>query len=141
MNKDKPIIRFRTENDIRTDLYPILNIIEQAECKNIDPKILQEYKDQRNSLLAEFRKLKELESNKPYRFKQNPEEQFIHDMFIFENSGMDLSLLVFEQNSGGMTPSKYLSIDETKIVLSTIQWLGSHVGNSFLNKIGYTKNK
>ena len=37
----------------------------------------------------------------------------------------------------GFTPNNYLSYREEQVVFSLIQWLGTHVGQSFLRECGY----
>ena len=83
-----------------------------------------------------------MEGNKVYRHNQNPEEKRLHDDFIEEHCHDDMmSLIVFEPKDGGMSPSEYLTEREEKIVISTIQWLGSPVGQNWLNRMGYSKEK
>jgi len=81
-----------------------------------------------------------MEGNKTYRHKDNPEEKRFHDNFIKDicHDNM-MSAIVFEPKDGGLSPSRYLTEDEEKIVISTIQWLGSPVGQSFLREMGYVK--
>lgn len=83
---------------------------------------------------------------KTYRLDSNPEEVVFHKTFRTEHleakHSCKLDLLIFpsEDQSGG-TPSEYLTDREKEVMLSTIQWLGSPIGQSFLNKCGYTKTK
>lgn len=79
---------------------------------------------------------------KTYRHKDNPKEKELHDYFIKEHienkHTCDPSLLVFPVNNGtGFEPCDHLSEREKRIVISTIQWLGSPVGQSFLNECGF----
>lgn len=76
-----------------------------------------------------------MKSNKEYRFKDNPKEKEFHDKFIemFENKDMTLSAIVFGYKNGQSIPNRYLTEDEKNICLNIIQWLGSPVGQSFLD--------
>ncbi len=81
---------------------------------------------------------------KTHRLESNPEEQIFHNNFRTEhleaNHGGDINLLVFPPADGsGSTPSEYLTDREKDVMVSTIQWLGSPVGQAFLNKCGYAK--
>lgn len=80
-----------------------------------------------------------MEGNKVYRHKQNPEEKRFHDEFIREHGDRDMSAIVLEQNKTGTAPSRYLTPEEEKIVISAMQWLGSPVGQCFLRDMGYEK--
>jgi hypothetical protein len=80
-----------------------------------------------------------MKSHKEYRFKNNPQEKVFVDEFVkghgfYDN---DMDFIVFGQKSESMSPNDYLSDREKDIVLSTIQWLGSPVGQGFLDKCGF----
>lgn len=72
---------------------------------------------------------------KTYRHAQNPKEKELHDKFL-KNHNEDADLIVFGHTSQ-LIPNDYLTDRERKIVLSTIQWLGSPVGKSFLKDCGF----
>ena len=76
---------------------------------------------------------------KTYRHKNNPKEKEFHDSFIEKHGDNDMSMIVFPPNDCGFSPSEYLSEREEAIVISTIQWLGSSVGQNFLNECGFNK--
>lgn len=80
-----------------------------------------------------------LESFKIHRHKSNPVEKKLHDSFIKDHSSdTDMSLIVFGQADSNSTyPADYLSDREKQIVLSTIQWLGSPIGQHFLHENGF----
>ena len=81
-----------------------------------------------------------LEGFKPNRFDDNPQEKKFHDEFIAEhNKNNHMDMIVFGHGQH-LEPKDYLSEREKKIVVSTIQWLGSAVGEGFLNKLGYEKH-
>ncbi len=81
-----------------------------------------------------------MKSNKEYRFKDNPKEKEFFDKFIESHSkNNDMDFIVFGQEIGriGFYPQDYLTEREESIVLSTIQWLGSPVGQGFLRDCGF----
>jgi hypothetical protein len=49
--------------------------------------------------------------------------------------------IFFGTGKGGVRPADHLTDREKQIVLSTIQWLGSPVGQGFLNDCGFDKEK
>jgi len=81
-----------------------------------------------------------MKSFKEYRFDTNPKEKEFHDKFISWYGGNNrpdgLSIVVFGMKSNNL-PTDYLSEREESICLSLIQWLGSPVGQSFLQHCGY----
>ena len=79
-----------------------------------------------------------MEGFKKYRHDSNPKEKEFHDKFIETFNELGMSRLVFPSLDGD-TPIEFLNEREIKIVISTIQWLGSPVGQSFLNKCGFIK--
>lgn len=82
-----------------------------------------------------------MKTNKEYRFNDNPKEKELHDKFIemFKNSNITLSAIIFGwQNDNQTIPNRYLTEDEENICLNIIQWLGSPVGQLFLNECGFT---
>lgn len=76
---------------------------------------------------------------KEHRFKTDPKEMEFVNVFLREFSkDNNIDLIVFGQKENTcMTPKKYLTEKQTKIVVSTIQWLGSPVGQGFLAKLGF----
>lgn len=82
----------------------------------------------------------EVKSFKTHRHENNPKEKEFHDTFIEQHSGSrGMDFIVFGQREGSMTPKDYLTDREKQIVLSTIQWLGSSVGQGFLNSCGFSQ--
>lgn len=79
-----------------------------------------------------------MKSFKTYRHKSNPKEKEFYDKFIETFDALGISRLVFP-TLDGETPIDFLNEKEIKIVISTIQWLGSPVGQSFLKKCGFIK--
>lgn len=80
-----------------------------------------------------------MEGYKKYRHKDNPKEKEFHDKFLknHDRKGYnDMELIVFGHDEN-LSPNDHLSDREKKIVLSTIQWLGSPVGQGFLKKCGF----
>lgn len=83
-----------------------------------------------------------MKSNKEYRFKDNPKEQEFHDKFkeMFERNNMAktaLSAIVFGwENDRQDCLKEYLTDKEEDICLNLIQWLGSPVGQGFLDSCG-----
>lgn len=88
----------------------------------------------------------ELKGFKTHRHKSNPKEKELHDKFIKEHIDCEkwtcpVDLLIFPScENNGMIPSDYLSDREKQIVISTIQWLGSPVGKTFLRDCGFSLN-
>lgn len=87
-----------------------------------------------------------METNKEYRFKDNPKEKELHDKFIEmfkrdNSANKTLSAIVFGwQDDRQNAPKRYLTEDEENICLNLIQWLGSPVGQSFLRECGFSLN-
>ncbi len=84
---------------------------------------------------------------KTYRHESNPKEKELHDAFIkdfvedprgdnYKNDA--IHRISMPQDGNRLTD--YLSDREKQIVISTIQWLGSPVGQGFLDKCGFTLN-
>lgn len=89
-----------------------------------------------------------MKTNKQYRLNDNPQEQIFHDKFkdMFEHDNMSkktLSAIIFGWSDGTQNiPIQNLTEDEESICLNLIQWLGSPVGQGFLESCGFTsKNK
>ena len=83
--------------------------------------------------------MSELEGYKVYRHAENPKEKELHDKFlkIHNREGYDdMDVIAFGCDANG-NPEGRLSEKEQKIMLSTIQWLGSPVGQCFLRDCGF----
>lgn len=81
-----------------------------------------------------------METFKMHRHNNNQKEKEFYDNFIKEHfKGVDMDLIVFGHPNNSMMPKDYLSYREKQIVLSTIQWLGSPVGNAFLRECGFSE--
>lgn len=81
-----------------------------------------------------------MKSNKEYRFKYNPKEKEFHDKFkeMFENNNIVLSAMIYGwENDRQNYPKEYLTDKEEDICLNLIQWLGSPVGQGFLDSCGF----
>lgn len=73
-----------------------------------------------------------------HRHASNPKEKELHDKFKKDFIEGDrcsvdtINRLVFGHPENSIEPNDYLTNRERQIVLSTIQWLGSPVGQGFL---------
>ena len=78
---------------------------------------------------------------KEHRHDSNPLEKQLHDSFIDPHVNRDMDMIVFPpaDNSDGMFANDVLSEREQQIVISTIQWLGSSVGQYFLHENGFKR--
>lgn len=78
---------------------------------------------------------------KEYRFENNPLEELFVKEFIKENKDyFDLEAIIFGyKNNSLITTNDTLSERERNIILTTIQWLGSPVGQGFLYNCGFIK--
>ena len=78
-----------------------------------------------------------LQGNKTYRHEQNPKEKELHDKYIkhcsHKNDTMERISLPIDESGNSVA---HLSDKEKEIMISTIQWLGSPVGQSFLKDCG-----
>lgn len=75
---------------------------------------------------------------KEHRHESKPQEKLLHDKFKSEHMGVDMDFIVFPPANDTQTrPTDHLSDREKSIVLSTIQWLGSPVGQGFLHSVGF----
>lgn len=86
-----------------------------------------------------------LKSFNIHRHESNPKEKELHDKFyklIVLNSqkgrsnGSIDSLVFANKVNGG--PKEHLTDREIRVMMSTVQWLGSHVGECFLRDCGFT---
>lgn len=85
-----------------------------------------------------------MEGFKTYRHEQNPKEKEFHDKFLrFHNRDgyNDMDNIVFGTDGNSVRPAQYLTDREKQIALSTIQWLGSPVGQGFLADCGFEEKK
>ena len=87
-----------------------------------------------------------MKSNKEYRFIGNEKEKVFHDNFIEmftknkDITNITLSAIVFGwENDRQQYPKHFLTEYEENICLNIIQWLGSPVGQGFLDKCGFSK--
>jgi len=85
-----------------------------------------------------------LQGKKTHRHELNPKEKEIHDLFIkrfVKSPNQDgISRIVNDVNGHG-EPETYLDEHETELVITAIQWLGSHVGQGFLRDCGFELKK
>jgi hypothetical protein len=79
-----------------------------------------------------------MQGNKTYRHADNPLEKQFHDAAVDMGVSM-LSNIVLPLNDRGTGPKRYLTPEEETIVINTLQWLGSPVGQSFLRENGFEK--
>jgi hypothetical protein len=78
-----------------------------------------------------------------HRHENNPKEKEFHDKFNsdFMSAKYDINTidrLIFGHYDY-LYPNDYLNDREKKIILSAIQWLGSPIGQTFLNTCGFEK--
>lgn len=84
-----------------------------------------------------------MKSDKEYRFKKNPKEKefydnFMKEFFIDNFHKKTLSGVIYGWEDGYQSyPNNYLTEKEEKICVHLIQWLGSSVGQTFLNQCGF----
>lgn len=83
-------------------------------------------------------------SPKSYRFHDNPEEERFYNSILdqFDHSFQSLKthvshILHGTDDSLGNKPKQIASEEEIQLFLLTIQWLGSPVGQSFLESMEY----
>jgi hypothetical protein len=88
-----------------------------------------------------------MKTNKEYRFEGNTKEKEFHDKFksMFENDNLaktTLSAIIFGwENDRQSYPKEFLTEREEDICLNLIQWLGSPVGQGFLDSCGFIQKK
>lgn len=84
---------------------------------------------------------KSLQSFKSYRFIREPKEKELHDKFnktvIKDNRNMADKIIFGTKDDYQAIPTEYLTDREKRIMLGTVQWLGSNVGQSFLRECGF----
>lgn len=77
--------------------------------------------------------------SKKYRHESNPEEKEFHDEFINRyGKDVDFDRIAFPSKNGS-DPVSLLNEREKQIMINTIQWLGSPVGQGFLRDLGFVK--
>ena len=85
-----------------------------------------------------------LRPSKPHRFSSNPQEEEFYDSIIErmkEDPLETISFIIHGAGNNGVVPKKEATEEEVHAFLATIQWLGSPIGESFLEKMGYTKSR
>jgi hypothetical protein len=81
--------------------------------------------------------MESIETFKMHRLENNPKEKEMMVKFITNHTdNSDIDRIVFG-TIDGLKVARYLDENEKKIVLSTIQWLGSPVGKSYLRECGF----
>ncbi len=79
-----------------------------------------------------------MNSYKTHRFEENPKEKEFVEKFQKEICKRNLlGNIIFADNK----ERRHLNNTEERIVISAIQWLGSPVGQSFLNQCGFHLKK
>lgn len=81
-----------------------------------------------------------MDTFKMHRHESNPKEREFYEKFLAGND-RDMDLIIFGHGSNSFRPLDNLSDREKQIVLSSIQWLGSPVGQGFLRECGFEKIK
>lgn len=75
----------------------------------------------------------------PHRLKDNPEEERFAKAWAEQNKhGNNLAYLLDSASGGNGRPADASPRDEV-VAATVIQWLGSPVGQAFLEELGYTK--
>lgn len=70
------------------------------------------------------------------------ERKLVAQFNLEHHTDFDLSTLIYGlKENDRMRPAKWLTEHEEKIVLTTIQWLGTPVGRSFLKECGFIMNE
>lgn len=81
---------------------------------------------------------------KTYRHNDNPKEKELHDKFIKDfvepNGAIALEQIAMPIDGNG-NPTEYLTERQAEIMITTIQWLGSPVGQNFLRSCGFELKK
>lgn len=76
---------------------------------------------------------------KTHRFEDNPEERLFATLWAdFTANGRPLEYL---PDLSGRSPPPPCSDRDHEVAATVIQWLGSPVGQSFLQQAGWVKNK
>lgn len=71
------------------------------------------------------------------------QEVLLHKLVNAEDMQRQWDLIVFGQKDGvgPAQPRAHLNSNDKKIIGSILQWLGTPVGESFLERAGYTRNR
>ena len=81
-----------------------------------------------------------MEGFNTHRHGNNPLEKQIHDLFIKDYTGYNNVDRIVFGTTDGITPAGYIKDDrEMQIVISTVQWMMSPVGQGLLDKMGFKK--
>jgi hypothetical protein len=78
-----------------------------------------------------------MKGSKTYRHEGNPDEKVFHDTFIEDHHNI-MKYIASDLNSERF---KILSKREEVLIINTIQWLGSPVGQGFLRDCGFVKKE
>ena len=78
-----------------------------------------------------------MKGTKQFRHESNPIEKQLHDSFIKECGTNVFMARIGIGTTNGETPINYLDDHEKEIMINTIQWLGSPVGQGFLARNGF----
>lgn len=79
--------------------------------------------------------------SKAYRFESNPKErEFVLKFNELNPRDLDISRIA-TPSLDGQTPVSFLNEREIQLVINTIQWLGSPVGQTFLRDCGFECSK
>lgn len=78
-----------------------------------------------------------MKGTKIFRHESNPTEKQIHDSFIKEFGTEEQMARIGIGTHNGNNPIDYLDDHEKEIMINTVQWLGSPVGQGFLNMNGF----
>lgn len=84
------------------------------------------------------------EFSKKYRHESDPLEKELHDAFLKhlnDNQGSLSASRIAFPTLDGSTPVSFVDEREEQIMINTIQWLGSSVGQGFLRDLGYVKKE
>jgi len=82
----------------------------------------------------------DIKGKKTHRHEDNPIEKVFHDTFIkrfVTHPNSDGVARIVNDVDGRGNPSEHLSVEEIENTITTIQWLGSHVGQGFLRECGF----
>jgi hypothetical protein len=82
-----------------------------------------------------------MEGLKSYRHISNPQEKVFHDTFIKDYNTILATSQIVKMVDGKGDPKEYTTDEERNLMVTTIQWLGSPVGQGFLNKCGFELKK
>jgi len=70
------------------------------------------------------------------------ERKFVAEFNRDHYSDHERAILIYgSKETDTRRPNQYLTEDEEKLIMTIIQWLGTPVGQSFLNKCGFYKSE